>query len=86
MIMPFKEKPDPLENGEDEGVGSANSSAEASDDQSDDTEIDTEERVRHSHAKKLRILQTVRSVGFNALSSRFVSVKTQSARGEQSNT
>jgi hypothetical protein len=46
MIMPFKEKPDPLENGEHEGVGSANSSAEASDDQSDDKEIDTEERVR----------------------------------------
>ena len=50
--MPFKEKPDPLENGEREGVGSANSSAEASDDQSDDKEIDTEERVRRQHAKK----------------------------------
>jgi hypothetical protein len=46
MIMPFEEKLDPLENGEDEGGKGANSSAEASEDQSHDKEIDTEERVR----------------------------------------
>jgi hypothetical protein len=52
MIMPFEEKLDPLENGEDEGGKGANSSAEASEDQSHDKEIDTEERVRCYHAKK----------------------------------
>ena len=52
IIMPFKEKPDPLENGEDDEGNGANSSAEVSDDQSDDKEIDTEERIRRYHAKK----------------------------------
>lgn len=52
MIMPFEEKLDPLENGEDEGGKGANSSVEASDDQSHDKEIDTQEHVRCYHAKK----------------------------------
>ena len=46
MIMPFEEKLDPLQIGEDEGGKGANSSVEASDDQPHDKEIDTEERVR----------------------------------------
>ena len=52
MIMPFEEKLDPLENGQDEGGKGANSSVEASDDQSHDKEIDTQEHVRCYHAKK----------------------------------